>query len=439
VNLWQTSVALALALVAGAAAADDAARIDALEQRVEYLEDELARTRGEWRAAEAGDDESWADRVSLSGSVELGHYDGQEDSVTSDAGYRIFDARLFVDAELGDDIRVGERLLVRNLGFTGELSLVRLGEEDIDVGDLYVDLQGIGGSPWLNLRPGRFQAPVGEGYHRYGRDAARDPFITNPLGAPWWWDEGVMLYGGSAEGALGYVASVTNGETPSDFDDGSGEQVTLKLWTQPLPWLYVSASGVTSGEIGAGTGALWLGESWAVPMGEETDVPTLFRGAEQADATSGYDRTWLLGGDVVLTPVDYLRIWLAYGQYEMDAADGSAYDRTLHYWIAEAVLRGAVLGPRFAPGYVGLRADALGTFDGNRGFLLDWRYGEALGFNMESFEAWTAVVGWQLGRHAILRAEYSLRDVELVRGATPALRDAAEDADVFSVELGVQF
>jgi hypothetical protein len=429
----------ALALGAGAAAADDAARIDALEQRVEYLEDELARTRGEWSAAQPADDEDWSDRVSLSGSVELGHYDGQEDSVQGDAGYRVFDARFFLDAELGEDIRFGERLLVRNVGLTGELGLVRLGEEDIDVGELYVDLQGLGGSPWLNLRPGRFQAPVGEAYHRYGRDAARDPFISNPLGAPWWWDEGVMVYGGSGEGTVGYVASVSNGETPFDFDEGSGEQVTLKLWTQPLPWLYLSASGLTSGEIGAGTGALWLGEAWAVPIGEETDVPTFFRGAEQVDATSGYTRTWLLGGDVVITPVDALRIWLAYGQYEMDAEEGRDYDRTLHYAIAEAVLRGSVLGPRFAPGYVGLRADTLGTFDGNRGFLLDWRYGETLGHNMESFFAWTAVVGWHLGRHTILRAEYALRDVELVRGVSPAIRDAADDTDVFSVELGVQF
>jgi hypothetical protein len=49
------------------------------------------------------------------------------------------------------------------------------------------------------------------------------------------------------------------------------------------------------------------------------------------------------------------------------------------------------------------------------------------------------VVGWQLGRHTFLRAEYALRDVDLVRGVTPAIRAAAEDVDVFSVELGVQF
>jgi hypothetical protein len=223
------------------------------------------------------------------------------------------------------------------------------------------------------------------------------------------------------------------------YDEGGGEQLTLKLWTQPLPWLYLSASGLTSGEIGNGTGALWLGESWAQPLGDDTDVDTYFDGAPQADATGGYARTWLAGGDVVITPLEALRIWLAYGRYELDAEDGRAYDRTLHYGIAEAVLRGSVLGPHFAPGYVGVRADTLGTFDGERGFLLDWRYGEALGFNMESYWAWTAVVGWQLGRFTILRAEYSLREIELVRGVTAEIREEARNADTFSVELGITF
>lgn len=432
-------VSAALLLVAGGAAADDSARIEALERRVNYLEDELARTRGEWQAAEVAPEDSWTDRVSLSGSVELGHYGGQENSVLDDAGYRVWDARLFLDAELGEDIRLGSLPLVRNLGLTAEWNLVRLGEVNNDVGDLYVDFQGVAGTTWLNLRPGRFQAPVGEAYYRYGREAARDPFISNTLGGPWWWDEGVMVYGGSQEGVLGYVASISNGETPFGYDDGSGEQVTLKLWTQPLPWLYVSASGLHSGEIGRGTGALWLGETWGTWIGEETDVETYFSGLPQADATHGYARSTLIGGDVVLTPTEALRIWLAYGRYELEAEDGGAYDRTLHYGIAEAVLRGSVLGPLFAPGYVGVRADTLGTFDGDRGFLLDWRYGETLGYNMESYWAYSAVIGWQLGRYTIVRAEYSLRDIELVRGAPAAIRDAADNADTFSVELGVQF
>ena len=436
----RTLPGVVLLLVACGAAADDSARLERLEQRVDQLEDELARSRrGETYATEAADDAAWTDRVTLSGNAQLGHYDGESDSVLNDAGYRVWDARLFLDAELGEDIRFGAHPLIRNVGFTAEWNLVRLGEINNDVGDLYVDFQGIAGTSWLNLRPGRFQAPVGEAYPRYGREAGRDPFVSHPLGGPWWWDEGVMVYGGSSEGQLGYIASISNGETPFDYDAGSGEQVTLKLWGQPLPWLYVSASGLSSGEIGNGTGALWLGETWAMPIGEETDVDTFFRGLPQADATSGYDRSWLAGADVVLTPLEALRIWLAYGHYEIDGADGDDYDRTLQYAIAEAVLGLGVFGPLFAPGYVGVRADTLGTFDDDRGFLLDWRDAETLGFNMKSMWAYSAVVGWQLGPFTTLRAEYSLRDIELVDGVPAALRDDAEDVDTFSVELGIQF
>jgi hypothetical protein len=134
-----------------------------------------------------------------------------------------------------------------------------------------------------------------------------------------------------------------------------------------------------------------------------------------------------------------VRLWLGYGAYQLDGADGADYDRRLHYGIAELVLRGSLLAPLLAPGYVGVRADTLGTFDGEQGFLLDWRQGERLGYNMQSVWAYSAVAGWQLGRYTILRAEYSLRDIELVRGVPAALQGDARDADTFSVELGIQF
>ncbi|MGH7287271.1 MAG: hypothetical protein ACREI8_04560 [Myxococcota bacterium] len=432
-------IGLGVAIVAISAGAEDSARMEALERRVEQLEAELVQERIEDAKDKRLEEASWTDRIRLSGSAEIGHYDGQENALTHDAGYQVWDARVFLDAELAEDIRFGSSPLVRNIGFTGEWNLVRLGEVQNDVGDLYVDLQGIVGSSWLNLRPGRFQAPVGEAYKRYSRGTPRNPFISNTVGGPWWWDEGVMLYGASGEGLLGYVASLTDGETPFGYDDGSGEQATLKLWTQPLEWLYLSVSGLHTGEIGDGTGALWLGETWPIPIGSDTDIPTYANGIEQADATGGFERSWLAGGDVVITPTDWLRLWLGYGRYQLDAQAGTAYDRTLHYGIAELVVGGSLLGPAFAPGYVGVRADTLGTFDSGEGFLLDYGYGNTLGYDMESLWAYSAVVGWKLGSFTTLRAEYSLRDIDLVRGAPASLREEAGDADTFAVELGIEF
>jgi len=436
----RSGAVLAFALLAAAAHADDAARIEALERRVAELEARLAQKEAPAGSASAP---LVAPRgelpITLSAAARVGWFDGGDASDAYENGWSVRDARFFLDAELAEDLRAGSRPLVRNAGFSFEWNLVRRGKLFNDVGDLYVDLQGVGGSSWLNVRPGRFQIPIGELYSRYGRALGSDPFISKPLGGPWWWDEGVMLYGASESERFGYAASLTNGETPLSLDEGSGKQATLKLWLRPRDWLRISASALRSGEIGSGGGALWLGETWATGVGSMGSVPTLIDGAPAAASTAPFDSTWLAGGDVVLTPSDQIRLWISGGRYALDSRDAAIYDRALHYWIAELVLRGALLRPELAPAFVGLRADGIGTDDAGRGYLLSREYADTLGYNMRRFSAYTVVVGWQLGGLTALRAEYSLRDIDLVRGASPALEEAARDADSFALELGVQF
>jgi hypothetical protein len=436
---------LAWALLAASAHAE-ADRIAELERRVAQLEARAEAAEERARAAErSADGSATTEReerpfpLRLSGSTRLGWYDGQRDSALHDRGASIRDARLFLDAELAEDVRVGAFPLVRNVGFSFEWNVVRRSELFNDVGELFVDLQGIGGSSWLNLRPGRFQIPVGEAYKRYSRGEGSNPFISQSVGGPWWWDEGVMLYGASPAGLIGYAAALTNGETPLDFDDGDGEQLTLKLWAQPLPWLYLSASGLHQGEIGSGGGALWLGETWATPSGSMSAVPTWIDGAIAPPSFAPFDSAWLAGGDLVLTPLPHVRAWLGGGLYSLDARDPGPYDRAIHYWIAELVLGGAVLSPSLAPATLGLRADGIGTGDKGRGALLSIDLVGTLGYNQRSLRAYSAVLGWQLGAGTTLRAEYSLRDIELVRGAASALGAAADDANELGLELGVRF
>jgi hypothetical protein len=436
------SVLLGIALVAGAARADDAERIAALERRVAELETRAEDAEQRARSAEAEralTPRASESSITVSGSARFGWLDGGNDGAPHDVGAQVRDARLFLDAELAEDLRFGARPLARNVGFSFEWNLVRRGELYNEVGELYVDLQGLGGSSWLNLRPGRFQIPVGEAYKRYSRGEGSNPFISQPLGGPWWWDEGVMLYGASELGRAGYVASLSNGETPFDFDDGDGEQLTLKLWAQPLPWLYASVSGLHQGEIGQGGGALWLGETWATPVGAMGGVPVWIDGAPAPPSFAPFDSAWLAGGDLVLTPRDGVRAWLGGGRYALESRDGGRYDRNLDYWVAELVLRGGLLRPELAPATLGLRADGISTGDSDRGYLLAIDYVGTLGYNMRSFTAYSAVLGWQLGSATALRAEYSLRDIDLVRGAGAVLGDEADDADTFGVEIGVQF
>jgi hypothetical protein len=443
--IFRALASLALALFAAAASGEDGDRIAALERRVAQLEARAEKAEERARIAEAATARTPVARerdalpVRLSGSARFGVYDGQADSTTHDVGASVRDARFFLDAELAEDVRASSHRLGRNVGFSFEWNLVRKGELTNDVGELYIDLQGIGGSPWLNVRPGRFQIPVGEAYKRYSRGEGANPFIHQPVGGPWWWDEGVMIYGAADGGELGYVASLTNGETPFDLDAGDGEQLTLKLWAQPLAWLYASVSGLHQGEIGAGGSALWLGETWGTPSGAMSSVPTWIDGAIAPPSFAPFDSAWLAGADLVLTPREHVRAWIGGGRYALDSREPGPYDRALHYWIAEIVLGGALVRPELAPVTLGLRADGIGTGDAGRGTLLAIDWVDTLGYNQHRVHAYTAMLGWQLGSGTTLRAEYSLRDIDLVRGAASALGGAASDADEFALEIGVRF
>jgi len=437
------AVIAALALAAPAAS-DEAAlleKIEQLEQRIQELE---TNQESGGRTSEAARSADWSRRVRIGGSANTGFFGGEPDSLFDPDGFKIWDARLFVDAYLGEDVRMGDTTLFRDVGLSFEWNLVRIGDLDNDVGDLYVDFQGVGDSDWVNVQVGRFQIPVGESYLHYGRGYASQPFVSNNFG-PWWWDEGVRAYGsgGSEIGRFGYVASVSDGDTPFNSEGDSDKQVTLKLFAEPFPWLRLSVSGLRTGELGSRTsnasGALWLGETWARPIGASTTVATFQDGVAVPDGPTRMRESWFVGADGILDFDDRARLWLAYGRYHMDANGGSFYDRTLHYWIAELILRGVWLAEPLRPFYAGVRANALGTYDGDEGYVLDMRRNSTLGYNMESLTAYSGVIGWDITSWLRLRSEYTHQQIDLVRGVTQTIRGAARDADFYAIELGGDF
>jgi hypothetical protein len=437
------SLALALAgacLATGAGAADEQVlleKIEQLELRIRDLE------ANQLRPVDSAGVADWADRVRLGASVDTGFFGGQRNSLFDPDSFEVWDARLFVDGQLGENVRLGERTIFRNLGMSFEWNLVRLGQLKNDVGELYTDFQGFLGSPWLNFQMGRFQIPVGEAYLGYSQGYAHNPFVSNPVGGPWWWDEGVRFYGADPENRVGYVASFSDGETPFNVDTDGADQATLKIFTNPWPWLHLSASTLHSGEIGSSSspasGALWLGESWAKAFGSRTSVASFVDGVAVADGPNQLRDTWLVGGDAIVDLVDRARLWLYYGRYTIDSKGGPIYDRVLHYWIAELILRGAWVTPMLRPIYLGFRANALGTYDDGEGYLLDFRRSDTLGFNMQTLTAYSLVLGWDLTHSLRLRAEYTFQDIDLVDGVTPEIRAAARNADFFGVEVGANF
>lgn len=430
-------IALITVVPAVAHAADeDAARIEALERRVEELERAGSAEGSGWSR--------WTEHVSLGGSANAGYFDASGAHPWNGRDFQVWDARFFLDAEVGGPVELLGHTIVRNAGLSFEWNLVRLGElEHVEVGDLYVELQHLGGSGWLSAQVGRFQIPVGEAYLRYGKGYADKPFVSNAVSGAWFWDEGIKLYGGDGSGLFSYVASITANETLFDVSAGSQKQYTLKLITEPLEWLRVSVSGLYAGSVQAvpfipvSGNALWLGEMWIRPFGAGATTPGYVEGVPVPPGPTRLGRSWLVGGDVVAKLPVGVDLWLSYAFYDSD--QGSAvYDRSFHAWIGEVVLHGQLVDEALRDLYLGVRASGLGTWDDRRGYLLDARNG-AVGYNMSSLIDYSVVLGWKMLPGLTLRAEYTRRVIDGVDGTPLPLRLAALGLDAWAVELGVAF
>jgi hypothetical protein len=442
----RTELALAAALAlcgappAPARGAEE--ELERLRERVLQLEERLEEMEAREVRASALPRRSEHD-VRLGGSANLGWANGQENSLFDDASFDVWDARFFLDAELARDARFGERPLFRDATLSFEWNLVRIGRLTNNVGDLYVDFRELGGNRLLNAQVGRFQLPVGENYERFGRGYAKNPFISNTVGGPWWWDEGVKLFGETEGGRYGYVASLTDGEGFWNADGNSALQTTLKLFVRPAEWLRLSVSGLRAGELGGPAeepySALWLGETWAQYFGHDSALENFQDGVAVPDGPEELGGMTLLGGDAILHAGPFVRFWFAGGGLAIDSENGSSYDRDLRYWIAEVVLDGGLVASALEPFYLALRANGLGTYERDEGYLLDFRTEDTIGYNARSLEAYSLAAGWRLAPGVTLRAEYTRADFDLVRGVTAEIRAAADHTDFFGAELGVEF
>jgi hypothetical protein len=296
---------------------------------------------------------------------------------------------------------------------------------------------------WANLEFGRFQLPFGENYLRFSKGVPTDPFIALTAPPPWFWDEGVKLWGKFAGGKLGYVASVTDGEGGFNTERNGSKQITLKLSYDPTEWLHFSVSGLRSGKLGspssAASGSLWLGEMLPTAFGARSAVPSYDHGELLADGPNELDNVQVLGGDVIFRSAD-ARLWLSGGKTWIDSDGASVYDRNLFYWLGELTYQLRGLSPALAPLYVAVRANGLGTYDEDEGYFLDIRYRDTLGFNMRALDAYALALGLPVGDHVVLKAQYVIQNIDLVRGVDdPDIRRYAEHGDFFGVEVGVHF
>jgi len=446
------SLALALlcALFARTARAEDpnpsSAELERLYETVGQLEKriaELETSKATRSGGGGGGGAEWPERLRFSGSADLNYLQGNGDGLYEETSTQIYDARLFLDANLGSDARVGDVTVYRDAGFTFEWNMVRLGRAMNNIGDLYGDFRGLLGQEWMNLEVGRFQIPFGENYLRFGKGRPSDPFVALTASPPWFWDEGVKLWGKTANGHFGYVASVTDGEGGLNREKNASKQVTLKLTWDPSEWLHLSASALRTGTLGSDSSpavaSLWLGEAIPSAFGDGSSLPSFDHGEVIAPGPNKLRNVTVVGADAIFHFPD-ARLWLAGGKAGIASHGASVYDRDLIYWLAELVIELRTISPSLAPMYLALRANGLGTYDNDEGYLLDFRYDDSLGYNMRALDAYAVALGLPLGDRIVLKAQYALQNIALVHGIDDAeILDNDEDANFFGMEIGVTF
>jgi len=423
--------------------------VEKLEKRIDELESARASEPAPSSSSSAsvygsGDRPgSWADRVRLSGSASLDYLSGQSYGLFKHGAMNVWDTRLFVDADLARDVKVGDATAFRDAGFTFEWNLARLGYLANNVGDVYVDFRNIADESLLNFQAGRFQIPFGENYLRFGRGIVNDPFVALSAPPPWFWDEGVKLWGTALEGKVGYAFSVTDGEGGFNGPGNGSQQLSLKLAADPTEWLHLSVSGLRTGVLGTNTSpafaAVWLGEMIPAAFGSGSPVQSFQSGEPVGPGPNKLSNLTIVGADAIFKLAG-TRLWLSYGDARIDSAHSTFYDRSMIYWLAELVYHLNELSPRLGGTYVALRGSGMGTYSDSRGYLYDFRYGNTIGYNMSSFDQYALALGVPIGDHVLMKVQYAIQKIGLVHGITdPDIKEHADDNNFFGAEIGVHF
>jgi hypothetical protein len=163
------------------------------------------------------------DKVKIGGEGGGGYLLTQPQGDAPDGKFKLNDARLFLEAEVWDDVY-----------FYGEALLAYPGQQDngLKLGELYAEFENIS-KLWnqddqLNARVGQTSIPFGEEY--LTRNAIDHPLISESIVDFWGTTPGVELYG--QLGKFSYVAAVQNGANDAN-GAGGDKSVAGRLGFDP--------------------------------------------------------------------------------------------------------------------------------------------------------------------------------------------------------------
>jgi hypothetical protein len=338
--------------------------------------------------------QSWLERISLWGYGAAAYADTGGTGAHPDGAFLVPDATLFLEA-----------LVTARSSFFLELLLERnnsIEYESVDIGELYLrfrDVLGEEGEDRLGVKAGRFDVPFGEDYLRF--DSVDNPLITNSAAFPYAIDEGLLAHG--ELGGLGWITSVSNGSQDSSSSDGPAKSFALKLYGEPLEGLYLSASGLTTGEVHQS--ALLLSGYYLSAVGcygpstvGTSPSDTVKAHLWEADAALGGERWQLRGG---------------FGQAFLDD-EVSFFDRDISWFEVEPLFR---ITPQV---YVAARYSAIGTSSDDEGYRFDGAFtggGDELGYDTHRLWRVSLALGWTPNPNLTFKLEAGRDGFDLIDGS----------------------
>jgi hypothetical protein len=408
----------------------------------------MAASGAAW-AQEAGTPDSTLEdglrRVHLMGNADIEFLVGARNSFASQGRFLIDNARLYLDLDLGRDLAWGEQSLARDVSFYVEWDIAREAQFQNTLGSLYLRLDRLAGLDLLNIKVGRFLIPFGEEYLRQSEARPENPLLSFSVAMPYGWSEGVLLFGPLVRDRLDYFLGLASGSEGLNAGSAGQFQVDGKLALHPAAGLVLSGSVLWMGTLGspsapARTDVEWGGQylasfGWSSPVQSFQDGAPI---AEDPDPRLGGTLAW--EADLVWRETALGRIWLGGGEVHLRSADAAAYDRTLRYWVVEAVFEGEALATSLEAFSVSVRYSAIGTWNPNRGYLLGVENaGGVFGYNSKSVSSISAGLAVRLGPHLVAKLEYSWYQVDLVSGVPASLASLASGLSYGGIGVSVGF
>lgn len=353
-------------------------------------------------------EKEWFKRIDFSGFGAAGFVQTGKEANRSNGGFLNYEASLFVEAQVWE-----------NISFFTELQTIRLGDEDTKfarTAEAYAHFKNPG------LKLGRMDIPIGEEY--LWQDAIDNPLITYSVSWPYGWDEGALFYGHL--GKLGWVASVMDGSDVRGTDDDTDKALNLKLYGNPVEPLYLSASFMRNGE--AAKSALEFSGSHIEPVGRGGHSSSL--GTSPSAKVDSY--LYELDAKYSFAQRGYLA--LTFGQCFIDDAV-SAFDRDFLYFTAEPLYN---LNDRL---YLIARFSGIGTFDSGKGYHFDGKPyaggNNDFGYDTKSLLRWAIGLGYKPNPRVVVKLEYSHDDFELISAST---KDGGDDGrGLIGAQVAVKF